>query len=86
MSLILLFRIETEYDRPCIQHPDRRAQMEDSTDPTVTALKMLFSRHDVDGSGEIEVEEVKHIFAENELLFDPDELEIIFHKFDGDKR
>lgn len=60
--------------------------MEDPTDPTVTAMKMLFTRHDGNGSGEIDITEVKAIFSENELDVDPDELEVIFHKFDGDKR
>mmetsp|Transcript_16136 Transcript_16136/g.20893 ORF Transcript_16136/g.20893 Transcript_16136/m.20893 type:complete len:523 (+) Transcript_16136:600-2168(+) len=51
----------------------------------VTVMKMLFSRHDADKSGEIEINEVVDIFAENGLTFDEDELEVIFHKFDVDK-
>ena len=42
-------KLATEYDKPCIQHPGRRAQMADPADPATTVLKMIFARYDADG-------------------------------------
>jgi hypothetical protein len=84
-DLPLPVRIATEYDKPCIQHPDRRAQMENPADPTTTVMRMIFNRHDADGSGEIEMHEVVSILAENGLAFDDEELDRVFVRFDVDK-
>ena len=84
-ELPLPLHVATEYDKPCIQHPDRKAQMENPTDPTVTTMRMIFNRHDVDRSGEIEMAEVVAILAENGLEFDEEELGGVFHRFDVDK-
>lgn len=84
-DLPLPARIATEYDKPCIQHPDRRAQIENPADPTTMVMRMIFNRHDIDGSGEIEMHEVESILAENGLTFDQEELESVFARFDVDK-
>jgi Ca2+-binding EF-hand superfamily protein len=84
-ELPLPLHVETEYDKPCMQHPDRRQQMEDPTDPTVTIMRMIFNRHDADGSGEIEMHEVRDILTENGVPFDEEELDVVFHRFDLDK-
>lgn len=76
--------VETPYDEPCMQHPDRRAQMEDPTNPTVAALRAVFNRHDADKSGEIEMDEVVGILRENHIPFDTEQLEVVFQKFDVD--
>jgi len=78
-------RITTEYDKPCLQHPDRRAQMSNPADPTVTIMKMIFNRHDADGNGDIDLHEVVEILAEHGVSIDDDELEATFHRFDVDK-
>lgn len=83
-DLPLPLRIATEYDKPCLQHPERRAQMENPADPTATMLRMVFNRHDVDGSGSIEMQEVKSILSEHGLTFDPEILEGVFKRFDVD--
>jgi Ca2+-binding EF-hand superfamily protein len=47
-------------------------------------MRMIFNRHDIDGSGEIEMHEVESILAENGLTFDQEELESVFARFDVD--
>jgi Ca2+-binding EF-hand superfamily protein len=84
-DLPLPVRVSTEYDKPCLQHPDRRAQMSDPTNPTVTVMKMIFNRYDTDGSGTIEMQEVVEILAAHGLVFDEEELEATFHRFDVDR-
>ena len=84
-ELPLPLQIATEYDKPCMAHPERKAQMEDPTDPTVTIMRMIFNRHDADGSGEIEMHEVVDILKENGVPFDEEELDVVFQRFDLDK-
>lgn len=58
--------------------------MENPTDPAAVLMKAIFQRHDKDGTGEMDLQEVRGILDEHGIEHDDEELEAMMKKFDVD--